>query len=65
MSDKDIHSVSNNYSIVKSKVKELGCVLDSPFMTLAFMSLIVIPELKLGSRGLFEFSKFKFVDLFE
>jgi len=65
MSDKDINTVSNQYSIVKSKVKELGCVLDSPFMTLAFMSLIVIPELKLGSRGLFEFSKFQFVDLFE
>lgn len=65
MSNKDINTISKSYSRVKNKVKNLGCELDSPFMTLAFMSLIVIPELKLGSRGLFEFSAFKFVDLFE
>jgi len=65
MSNKDINTVSKSYQRVKQKVKNLGCKLDSPFMTLAFMSLIVIPELKLGSRGLFEFSKFEFVDLFE
>ena len=38
-----------------------GCILDSPFMTLSFMALIVIPELKIGERGLFEYSKFKFL----
>jgi len=30
-------------------------------MTLSFMALIVIPELKIGERGLFEYSKFKFL----
>jgi adenine deaminase len=34
-------------------------------MTLAFMSLLVIPELKLGDRGLFDGRNFKFVDLME
>lgn len=38
-----------------------GCILDSPFMTLSFMSLIVIPELKIGEQGLFEFSNFNFI----
>jgi len=33
-------------------------------MTLAFMSLLVIPELKLGDKGLFEILKFSFTDLF-
>lgn len=65
MSDKDIHTIADSYSRLKYKLKEFDCTLDSPFMTMAFMSLIVIPELKLGSRGLFEFSKFEFVDLFE
>jgi len=65
MSDKDINTISDSYSRLKYKLKEFDCTLDSPFMTMAFMSLIVIPELKLGSRGLFEFSKFEFVDLFE
>jgi adenine deaminase len=65
MSNKDINTIADTYSRLKVKLKAYGCILDSPFMTMAFMSLIVIPELKLGSRGLFEFSSFEFVDLFE
>lgn len=34
-----------------------------PIMTLCFMSLIVIPELKLTTRGLFDVKKFDFVPL--
>ena len=34
-----------------------------PVMTLCFMSLIVIPELKITTRGLFDVSKFDFVPL--
>lgn len=65
MSNKDIETVSNDYISIKSKAKELGCKLNSPFMTLAFMSLIVLPELKLGAYGLFDYEKFEFVSLFE
>lgn len=35
-----------------------------PFLTLGFMSLGVIPSLKITPRGLFEYSKFDFIDLF-
>lgn len=35
----------------------------NPFLTLSFMSLIVIPELKISDRGLFDFSKFSFIDV--
>jgi len=45
--------------------KELGSTLQAPFMTVAFMSLLVIPELKLGDRGLFDGRNFKFVELME
>lgn len=65
MSNLDINTINDSYSRLKLKLKDFGCTLDSAFMTMAFMSLIVIPELKLGSRGLFEYSKFEFVDLFE
>jgi adenine deaminase len=44
--------------------KKMGSPLGAPFMTLAFMSLLVIPELKLGDKGLFEILKFSFTDLF-
>lgn len=41
-----------------------GVRLKSPFMTMAFMSLLVIPSLKIGDRGLFDVDEFKFVSLF-
>lgn len=43
------------------KLHAMGCYLSSPFMTLSFMALIVIPELKIGEKGLFEYSKFHFL----
>ena len=35
-----------------------------PFLTLAFMALPVIPYFKITARGLFDFSSFRFIDLF-
>ena len=36
----------------------------APFMTLSFMALLVIPDLKISDRGLFDVKKFKKVPLF-
>ena len=44
--------------------RSLGCDLDDPFMTLSFLSLPVIPELKLTDRGLVDTVAFKLVSLF-
>jgi adenine deaminase len=44
--------------------KEMGSRLNSPFMTLSFMALLVIPDLKLSDKGLFDGKKFEFRDLF-
>lgn len=44
------------------ELKSKGCILDSPFMTLSFMSLIVIPALKIGEKGLFDFHSFRFIE---
>jgi adenine deaminase len=35
-----------------------------PFLTLAFMALPVIPNLKITARGLFDYNSFSFIDLF-
>ena len=43
----------------------MGCGLDSPFMTLSFLALAVIPELKITDLGLVDVTKFDFVPLFE
>jgi len=42
----------------------LGCIPENPFMTLSFLSLPVIPDLKLTNRGLVDVIKFGFIDLF-
>ena len=45
--------------------QELGCKLVSPFMTMALLSLPVIPSLRLTNRGLVDVAKFDFVSLFK
>ncbi|MBP5742162.1 MAG: adenine deaminase [Paludibacteraceae bacterium] len=56
--------VANTYRQLNSKVKELGTSFHAPFMTLSFMTLLVIPELKLSDKGLFDGKQFKFTDIF-
>ncbi|MFA6768882.1 MAG: adenine deaminase C-terminal domain-containing protein, partial [Parabacteroides sp.] len=62
MSDKDGKTVSTVYKSLYNKVNEMGCNLRAPFMTLAFMSLLVIPEIKIGEKGLFSYSKFYWIE---
>jgi len=63
MSDRDAETVGNAYANLDNKAKKMGSQLKAPFMTLSFMALLVIPSLKLSDQGLFDGSKFQFVDL--
>jgi adenine deaminase len=65
MSVDDGHQVAAEYSRLDQMAKELGSQLSAPFMTLSFMALTVIPQLKLGPEGLFDVGKFAYVPLFE
>lgn len=65
MSDDEGFTIAEQYEKADSMAKELGSGLNAPFMTLAFMSLLCIPELKLGDKGLFEILKLSFTDLQE
>jgi adenine deaminase len=64
MTNLDGYKVAEQYSMLDSLAKQLGSALHAPFMTLSFMALLVIPQLKLSDKGLFDGQKFKFVDLF-
>jgi len=44
--------------------RELGSPLKDPFMTLSFLALPVIPELKITDRGLVDVAHFRHVGLF-
>ena len=61
MTDKSGYEVAEMWIKLIDELHQMGCVLSSPFMTLSFMALIVIPELKIGERGLFEYNKFNFI----
>ena len=64
MSVKDGYEVAKAYTAIDQMAKEMGSRLNSPFMTLSFMALLVIPDLKLSDKGLFDGKKFEFKDLF-
>ena len=64
MSPKDGYQVAEAYTKIDQLSKEMGSKLNSPFMTLSFMALLVIPDLKLSDKGLFDGQKFAFCDLF-
>ncbi|HMO85076.1 MAG TPA: adenine deaminase [Lacipirellulaceae bacterium] len=55
--------VAHAYQELDAAVKEWGSPLRAPFMTLSFMALLVIPELKLSDLGLFDGGAFEFTPL--
>ena len=63
MSNKSAEEVSAQYKELLDEAKKLNCKLDSPFMTMSFMALLVIPSLKISNKGLFDVDEFSFKDL--
>lgn len=63
MSNKDCYEVAKKYDDLDCKSKEAGSTLSAPYMTLSFLALLVIPELKLSDKGLFDGKNFRFTSL--
>lgn len=64
LSDRSMEEVAEEIEAVTEAAKDLGSALDDPFMTLSFLCLPVIPELKLTDKGLVDVTRFEFVPLF-
>jgi adenine deaminase len=64
MSTDTCQAVGEAYGRLDTLVKQLGSPLRAPFMTLSFMALLVIPDVKLSDRGLFDGQRFEFLPLF-
>jgi adenine deaminase len=62
MSGEDGYEVARRYEALDKMAKRMGSRLKSPFMTLSFMALLVIPSLKLSDKGLFDGDAFAFVE---
>ena len=65
MSDKEFDFVVEKCDELNKAAYSIGCKLEDPFMTMGFLSLPVIPELKITDKGVFDTNKFDFVDIFE
>jgi adenine deaminase len=63
MSNLKAEDIAAQYSFIDKKAKTLGSPLAAPFMTLSFMALLVIPQLKLSDKGLFDGERFEFVEI--
>lgn len=64
MSPLPVREVAGQVEGLNRAAAGLGCALDDPFMTMSFLALPVIPELKLTDRGLVDVGKFDFVSPF-
>jgi len=64
MSDDDPYKVADTYRNLDALAKDLGSPMKAPLMTLSFMALLVIPELKICDKGLFDGNSFAIVPLF-
>lgn len=63
MSEGTLEEVARELEGLHDLVARLGVTIPAPFMTLSFLSLSVIPELKLTDRGLVDLQEFRLVDL--
>ena len=63
LSDAPLGEVVERGRAIVAAARELGCSLDSPFQTLTFLALSVIPSLKITDRGLVDVDRFELVPL--
>ena len=63
MTGEDGYAVARQYEQLDKLAKAMGSTLQSPFMTLSFIALLVIPSLKLSDKGLFDGDKFVFTSV--
>jgi len=64
MSEFTVREVYKHLETLHGAAKTLGCKIPDPFMTLSFLSLPVIPELKITDKGLVDVNQFKIVPVF-
>jgi len=64
MAQGSVREVNERLKALLNSTKALGCKLPDPFMTLSFLSLPVIPELKITDKGVVDVNQFKTVPVF-
>jgi adenine deaminase len=63
MSDQPLAFVHERLRSMEQRLAGMGVMMAAPFMTLSFLALSVIPELKITDRGLVDVARFELVPL--
>ncbi len=63
MSDRPLAEVHERLRSMERRLASMGSTMAAPFMTLSFLALSVIPELKITDRGLVDVGRFELVPL--
>ena len=63
MSDRPLAEVHERLRSMEKRLQSMGVTMASPFMTLSFLALSVIPNLKITDRGLVDVNRFELVPL--
>ncbi|NJD76918.1 MAG: adenine deaminase [Candidatus Methanoperedens sp.] len=61
LSTDNVNNVDIKLKKLHSKVRKMGCRLDAPFTQMSFLSLPVIPSLKITDKGLVDVDEFKII----
>ena len=65
MSEEPAEIVMEKLQALEKTASDIGCKINDPFMSMAFLSLSVIPEIKITDKGLIDVGKFEVTNLFE
>jgi adenine deaminase len=65
VSDQPFETVLRGVDDLNAAARALGCELEAPFMTLSFLSLSAIPELKLTDQGLIDVTRMEVTGMWE
>ncbi len=65
MSNKELDFVITKSEELDYAANEIGCNLENPFMAMSFLSLSVIPELKITDQGVLDVINSEFIDIFK
>jgi adenine deaminase len=63
MSDRPLAEVHRRLTAMERMLLDMGVTIRAPFMTMSFLALSVIPDLKITDRGLVDVRRFQIVPL--
>jgi adenine deaminase len=65
MTDMDGFELAKRYTAMKANVREMGATVPDPFLSLAFLDLNSLPELKMNEQGLYNVDRMSYTHIFE